>query len=79
VICKPDTLNKPDSLAFSAFKFDPIGRLREAWGPFGNSTGEMNFPRGIAYDHFADRRTVYISDSGNNRILRFKLSTDIEN
>jgi len=79
VVCKPDTLNKPDSLTVSVFQFDPIGRLKEAWGPFGNATGEMNFPRGIAYDNFADRRTVYISDSGNNRILRFKLSTDIEN
>jgi sugar lactone lactonase YvrE len=79
VVCKPDTLNKPYNLTISAYKFDPLGRLKEAWGPFGNATGEMNFPRGIAYDNFADRRTVYISDSGNNRILRFKLSTDIEN
>ena len=79
VVCKPDTLNRPDALTVSAFKFDPFGRLKEAWGPFGNGIGEMNFPRGITYDNFADRRTVYISDSGNNRILRFKLSTDIEN
>jgi len=89
VVCKQDSLSGDES--FGAYKFDPIGRLREAWGPFANAIdsednynsagtmGKMNFPRGIAYDYFGDRRTVYISDSGNNRILRFKLSTDIEN
>jgi len=40
VVCKPDTANKPDSLTVNAFKFDPFGRLKEAWGPFGNATGE---------------------------------------
>ncbi|MCP4581132.1 MAG: hypothetical protein GY839_05905 [candidate division Zixibacteria bacterium] len=88
VVCKPDTA--ADSLACSVYKFDPIGRLKEAWGPYAttdtldenytsDTAGKMNFPRGVAYDYFGDRRTVYISDSGNNRILRFKLSTDIEN
>ncbi len=79
IVCSPDTVSG-DSLC--AYKFGPGGDFLESWGVLGDSTmvseGYMNHPRGIAYDYFADRRTVYISDSGNNRILRFKLSTDIE-
>jgi hypothetical protein len=89
VVCKQDSLSGSES--YGAYKFDPNGRLMEAWGSFidavddgggyhsAGTTGKMNFPRGVAYDSYGDRRTVYISDSGNNRILRFKLSTDIEN
>jgi hypothetical protein len=76
VITSPDTLSNPAQ--YSAYKFDPTGHIKEEWGLYGSGVGEMKFPRGIAYDNFADRRTIYISDSGNNRILRFKLSTDIE-
>jgi sugar lactone lactonase YvrE len=66
----------PDS---SAFKFDTIGKLKKSFGssPFAG-IGQLRLPAGIAYDNFANRKTVYISDTGNNRILRFKLSTDIE-
>jgi sugar lactone lactonase YvrE len=76
VVVSPDTVSGDST--FSAYKFGPMGELKERWGLFGANDGELNFPRGIAYDNFADRRTVYISDSGNNRILRFMLSTDIE-
>jgi hypothetical protein len=38
----------------------------------------FNSPAGITYDIYGDRRTVYIADTGGNRILRFKLSTDLE-
>jgi hypothetical protein len=33
---------------------------------------------GITYDIYGERRTIYIADTGGNRILRFKLSTDLE-
>ncbi len=39
---------------------------------------QMSSPGGITYDIFGDRRTVYVADTGNNRILRYKLSTDLE-
>jgi hypothetical protein len=45
----------------------------------GDSLGQVNNPSGVAYDNFADRKTLYISDTGNNRIVRYKLSTDIGN
>jgi hypothetical protein len=38
----------------------------------------MKSPSGITYDIYGDRRTVFVADTGNNRILRFKLSTDLE-
>ena len=76
IVCAPDVAAGDSACAY---KFDPNGVFKEAWGFYGAGLGELNNPRGIAYDNFADRRTVYISDSGNNRILRFKLSIDIEN
>jgi hypothetical protein len=61
-----------------AYKFDSSGKLRMSFGAPGSGNGQLNSPSGIAYDNFANRKTIYISDTGNNRILRFKLSTDIE-
>ena len=73
-------VDKYSGIENGALKFDPTGKLKETWGPpgAGDSTGQMMIPAGIAYDNFASRRTVYIADTGNNRILRFKLSTDLE-
>ena len=61
-----------------AYKFDSSGKLRMSFGTLGDTTGQLNSPSGIAYDNFANRKTIYIADTGNNRILRFKLSTDIQ-
>ncbi len=42
----------------------------------GTSTGPFNFndPSGVCYN----RRTIYVADKKNNRICRYKLSTDLE-
>ncbi|MEO1021587.1 MAG: hypothetical protein AAFW89_03515 [Bacteroidota bacterium] len=40
----------------------------------GNGPLEFNNPQGVAYF----RQVVYVADTGNNRILRFKLNTDFE-
>lgn len=45
--------------------------LRESFGPF-KSGRSLNHPMGVAYFD----RTLYIADTGNNRILRYRLSTD---
>lgn len=60
-------------------KFDSTGKLKMSFATLGDSTGQVNSPTGVAYDNFANRKTVYISDTGNNRIVRYKLSTDIGN
>jgi hypothetical protein len=42
----------------------------------GNNSGPFNFnnPSGVCYN----RRTIYVADKGNNRICRYRLSTDLE-
>jgi hypothetical protein len=54
-------------------KFDPQGRLLLKFGTPGSGNKEFKRPRGIAYY----KETLYLADTENNRILRFKLSTDI--
>jgi hypothetical protein len=53
----------------SVFKFNPFGDQLLAFG----GTDTFNQPAGVAFFN----KTLYIADSGNNRILRFVLSTDI--
>lgn len=63
-----------DSYKDSLYKFNSLGKLRsESFGGHGSSNAQFNSPMGVA---FFDK-TLYICDSGNNRILRFILSTDI--
>lgn len=63
-----------DAVKDSLFKYSGSGKLMP--GSFGgNGSGENKFnqPMGVSfYD-----KVLYIADTGNNRILRFKLSTDI--
>jgi hypothetical protein len=63
-----------DSYKDSLYKFNSLGKLKsESFGGHGSSNTQFNSPTGVA---FFDK-TLYICDSGNNRILRFILSTDI--
>ncbi len=61
-----------------AHKFSASGELMESFGPPGSEADQLNNPMGIAYDDNGDRRIVYIADTGNNRIVRYKLNTDLE-
>jgi hypothetical protein len=54
----------------SVFKFNAFGNERESFG----GPDVFNQPHGVA---FFDR-TLYVADTGNNRILRFILSTDVQ-
>lgn len=63
-----------DSDKDSLYKFNSLGKLKsETFGGTGTSSTQFNNPSGVA---FFDK-TLFICDSGNNRILRFILSTDI--
>jgi len=45
--------------------------------PKGSGSLEFNKPKGIAATPIAEiDQVVYVADTGNNRIVRFKLSTD---
>ncbi|MDT8322959.1 MAG: hypothetical protein RRA94_02520, partial [Bacteroidota bacterium] len=54
----------------SLFRFNPSGFITQAFG----GAEQFLHPEGVA---FFDR-TLYIADTGNNRVLRFVLSTDLE-
>ncbi len=55
------------------FKFNSSGAELHSFGELGSGEKQFNCPRGIAYFD----KTIYVADTGNNRILKFKLSTDI--
>ncbi len=59
-----------DAAKDSVYKFNAFGNELQSFG----GSDIFNQPHGVA---FFDR-TLYIADSGNNRILRFILSTDIQ-
>ena len=53
----------------SVYKFNTFGDELESFG----GPDIFNQPHGVA--HF--NNTLYVADTGNNRILRFSLSTDL--
>lgn len=62
-----------DSYKDSLYKFNSLGRLKsESFGGRGSSPSQFSNPLGVAFFN----KTLYICDTGNNRILRFILSTD---
>jgi len=63
-----------DSFKDSLYKFSSLGKLKsESFGGAGSSLSQFSNPMGVAFFY----KTLYICDTGNNRILRFILSTDI--
>jgi hypothetical protein len=63
-----------DSYKDSLYKFSSLGKLKsESFGGEGSSPTQFINPSGVAFFY----KTLYICDTGNNRIMRFILSTDI--
>jgi hypothetical protein len=62
-----------DSERNSVLKFSENGVKILSFGSQGTKGKEFQNPMGIAYSN----KIVYVADTGNNRILRFMLSTDI--
>jgi hypothetical protein len=63
-----------DAFKDSLYKFNSLGKLKsESFGGEGVSASQFQNPHGVAFFN----KTLYICDTGNNRILRFILSTDI--
>lgn len=59
-----------DAGSDSLYRFNNSGFITQAFG----GASQFNAPEGVA---FFDK-TLYIADTGNNRILRFILSTDLQ-
>ncbi len=54
-------------------KFSSSGEELQSFGGSGSGLKEFNSPAGVAVFN----KTLYVADTGNNRIVRFKLSTDV--
>lgn len=63
-----------DAAKDSLFRFSTRGIERYSFGGAGSGSTQFNQPFGIAYFD----KTLYVADRGNNRIVRFKLSSDIQ-
>jgi len=60
--------------AHMVYRFSRHGAFLLEFGGAGSEPGQLNTPRGIAYGE----KTIYIADTGNNRIVRYRLSTDLQ-
>ncbi len=58
----------------SLYRFTPRGVEAYSFGGTGSGERQFRQPAGVAYFD----KTVYVADKGNNRIVRFKLSTDLQ-
>jgi streptogramin lyase len=58
----------PDS--FRVLEFGTDGGFIRAWGSYGTSSESFGLPSGIEMD---DQGRVWVSDTANNRLMRFKL------
>jgi DNA-binding beta-propeller fold protein YncE len=63
-----------DAAKDSLFRFTTRGIERYSFGGSGSGERQFHQPYGVA---FFDK-TVYVADRGNNRIVRFKLSSDLQ-
>ena len=58
----------------SLYKFNASGEYKtESFGGNGSGENQLNGPKGVSYFN----RVLYIADTKNNRIVRYKLSTDL--
>ncbi|MBP9191863.1 MAG: hypothetical protein KBF96_04870 [Ignavibacteria bacterium] len=63
-----------DNTKDSLYKYNSLGNLRnESFGGTGSGTKQLYIPEGVSFFN----KVLYISDTGNNRIVRYKLSTDL--
>lgn len=63
-----------DSYRNFLWKFNVTGKyMNESFGGLGTEAGKFNNPKGIAFYN----KVIYIADTDNNRIVRYKLSTDL--
>ncbi len=70
--------DEPDPLLgtrYYLYKYDRRGELLLALGTLGSGERQFNRPNGIAYHN----GVLYIADTYNNRVVRYTLTTEIQN
>ncbi len=69
---------KPDgSRAPGFYRFGPTGQQQQAVVGFGSGDYQFKTPKGIAVTPNTINQTVFVCDTGNNRILQFMLAKDL--
>lgn len=63
-----------DAAKDSLYRFSSRGIERYSFGGTGSGERQFREPHGVAYFD----KTLYVADRGNNRIVRFKLSSDLQ-
>ncbi len=64
-----------DNTRDSLYKFTSLGVYkRESFGGTGDGVNQLRNPMGVSFFN----KVLYIADTGNNRIVRYKLSTDLQ-
>jgi len=69
-----DSLSERPLPGFFRFESSSGKQLQSVLG-IGNGPKQFNNPKGIAVTPILEQQMVYIADSGNNRVMRFQLST----
>ena len=59
------------------YRFGPTGLQLQAVVGYGSGDYQFKNPKGIAVSPSTELQIVYVADTGNNRILQFRLSTDL--
>ena len=59
-----------DPEGYRIIEFTPEGQFVRTWGDFGNGPEEIGLAAGVAVDQLG---FVWVTDAGNNRILRYRL------
>jgi len=59
-----------DPEGFRIIEFTPEGQFVRTWGAFGSGSAEIGLAAGVAVDQSG---FVWVTDAGNNRIMKFKL------
>lgn len=77
-ITDPDTTKPlPGFYRFTSFGNSPLRNKQQGVLGIGSGSNQFNNPKGIAVLPFEEIQIVYVADTGNNRILMFKLSTQL--
>lgn len=59
------------------YRYSSLGKKLQSLTGEGSGDSQFKAPKGIAVLPFLEQQVVFVADTGNNRILRFKLSTDL--
>ncbi|MBK8380936.1 MAG: hypothetical protein IPL16_03400 [Ignavibacteria bacterium] len=64
-----------DNTNDSLYKYTNAGKFKkESFGGTGSGDNQLRNPKGVSFFN----KVLYIADTGNNRIVRYKLSTDLQ-